>query len=188
MKASRNDLPTRVAAFANRRRSLVVALVLAGGLSAFWLYSPIMQFALAGRSRVGMVLADTSPVTTMTGLVIPRYSRDSATFLAFLDAGCAKCRLDAREYVRFAHWIEARGIAARLQLNNGSRGAAQFARLAGGDEAFVLTPAESYGRNGVLFVPTMLLVDTRGRILKRWASDLPSPEETRRLLPASGQP
>jgi len=170
----------KLTALVRRDWPLIVAVVLGASLSIVWGYPSIMGFTLSRRSQIGMVLDDVTQVATMDGQIVPGYSHDSTTFLAFLDAGCRKCRVDARAYVRLARWIENRGGAVRLQLKNSGHEASQFVRLAGDSRGFVLASEESFAKNGVVFVPTMLVVDRRGRILRRWAGELPSFEEAAR--------
>jgi hypothetical protein len=144
----------------------VLAIAFAGLLI---LRTPVIAMVFAHRSRVGRPAVSPSEMALdADGAPRPLISRDSATFLFFLDAACEACRLDARSYVEFAKWAAQQRAATRLLLPNNLRASAQFGRLAGDVNDVRITTDRFFEGLGVLAWPSLILVDRTGTIHGRW--------------------
>jgi hypothetical protein len=123
----------------------------------------------ARRSRIGLTpIGVTDSVRDARGHVFPMLAPDSATFLFFVDTGCADCRLVAKSYAAFAKWAAMQQAGTRLLLPTQSGAASEFDQLSGAQDVAVEIPRRWYGRLGIRQTPTVLLFDRRGAIRGRW--------------------
>jgi hypothetical protein len=123
----------------------------------------------ARRSRIGLTpIAMTDSVRDARGHAYPMLAPDSATFLFFIDSGCADCRTAAKSYAAFEKWAAIQRAGTRLMLPAQSGAAAEFDQLSGGQNAVVEIPRRWYSQLGIRQTPTVLLLDQRGAIRGRW--------------------
>jgi hypothetical protein len=120
----------------------------------------------AQRSAQRVTFADS--VTDLAGRRMPLRARDSVTFIVFVDATCAACRLHIRDAIRWATRQQETGAAVRIIMTNGAQAARQFGRLAGDSRAVAVAEPRVFQAMHVTKIPASSLIDHDGRLRQWW--------------------
>jgi hypothetical protein len=159
------------------QRFFLNALTICAVAAVTWLTlrSPIQRLLdpqawLRGR----VVLSPADEAEDITGMLAPIRALDSSLALVLIDAKCVACRSQVREYASFASQASAHGIAVRIVAANPRIVTRQYARLLGNPGLILrVRDTDLFSRFGVSIVPTVVLVDSEGRLLRYWRG-LPS--------------
>lgn len=158
--------------------ALTVSVIAA--VSWLTLRSPIQRVFDSQKWLQGRVVLSSADVgEDITGVLAPILVPDSSLALVLIDASCLACRSQVREYASFASQASAHGIAVRIVAVNPRIVIRQYARLLG-NPGLVLRVRDTdlFSRLGVSSVPTVVLVDSEGRLLRYWRGvpSIPSPQ------------